>query len=494
MNPSRTLSIILTLQDQASQQLRGFESNLQKLEPTLRTIRNTSAIAFGAITAGAGVAVKAAADAEVAWTKFDVVFGDSSDDMRDFVRQVRQDIPLAQRVIAKMTAGLGDMLVPMGFARDEAAEMSKQFVQVSAGVAAFNNVDPSEVLNAIQSALAGNSMGLRRFGVEVSKTRLENIILRDGLAESAEALRNMDVMTRRNIEAQAILTAFTEDSSDAVAGLSKEKETLAFKMRDAGATMQEVREAIGNALIPAVTDAFNAVRPFLDTILEWIEENPKLVRNLVIVAGAVAGLALVGTTLLLAVLPLIAAFKTAVVVFGAFAGVLAVIMSPIGLVIVAVTALTAAGVYLWKNWEPLRNAFDVMWTAIVRIFEWARDRIMSVMDGIIDRAQRAIALAQRAAELAGGAFSSARGAISSGISSVRGIVPFAKGGIVTSPTLGMVGEAGPEAIIPLNQMGSMGGVTVNVYGDVSGRDLIETVKRGIIGELKHNVKLTNTAY
>ena len=492
MNPSRTLNIILTLQDQASKQLEGVQGRLKSMEPTLRTIRNTSAIAFGAITAGAGVAVKAAADAEVAWTKFDVVFGDSSDDMRQFVSQVRRDIPLAERQIAKMTAGLGDMLVPMGFARDEAAEMSKQFVQTAAGVAAFNNVDPSEVLNAIQSGLAGNSMALRRFGVEVSKTRLENLILRDGLAGSAEELRNMDVMTRRNIEGQALLTAFMEDSADAVAGLEKEKETLAFKMRDAAATMQEVREAIGNALIPAVTDAFNAVRPFLDTVLEWIQENPKLVRNIIIGATAMAGLALVGTTLLLTILPIIAAIKTAVVVFAALAAGLAFILSPIGLVVAAVAALAAGAIYLWNNWEPLRNAFTTLWSAIVSVFQSARDRIMGLMDSIIDRAQRAIALAQRAAELAGGAFSSARGAISSGISR---ITPFADGGIVTRPTLGMVGEAGPEAIIPLNKMGSLGsGVTVNVYGDVSGRDLIETVKRGIIGELKHNIKLTNTAY
>ena len=42
------------------------------------------------------------------------------------------------------------------------------------------------------------------------------------------------------------------------------------------------------------------------------------------------------------------------------------------------------------------------------------------------------------------------------------IFPFANGGIVTKPTLGLVGEAGHEAIIPLSKMGSMGGTTVNV--------------------------------
>ena len=47
------------------------------------------------------------------------------------------------------------------------------------------------------------------------------------------------------------------------------------------------------------------------------------------------------------------------------------------------------------------------------------------------------------------------------------ITAFAKGGIVTKPTLGLVGEAGPEAIIPLDKAGSMGH-TFNISIDVSG--------------------------
>jgi hypothetical protein len=50
-----------------------------------------------------------------------------------------------------------------------------------------------------------------------------------------------------------------------------------------------------------------------------------------------------------------------------------------------------------------------------------------------------------------------------------GFTAFANGGIVTKPTLGLVGEAGPEAIIPLSQMGNMGngGVTINVTGGLA---------------------------
>jgi hypothetical protein len=42
-----------------------------------------------------------------------------------------------------------------------------------------------------------------------------------------------------------------------------------------------------------------------------------------------------------------------------------------------------------------------------------------------------------------------------------GVIGFADGGIVTKPTLGLVGEAGPEAIIPLSKAGAMGTV-VNI--------------------------------
>lgn len=55
-----------------------------------------------------------------------------------------------------------------------------------------------------------------------------------------------------------------------------------------------------------------------------------------------------------------------------------------------------------------------------------------------------------------------------------GFMPFANGGIVTSPMLGMVGEAGPEAIIPLSELGGMGStinLTVNAGMGADGADI-----------------------
>jgi hypothetical protein len=48
------------------------------------------------------------------------------------------------------------------------------------------------------------------------------------------------------------------------------------------------------------------------------------------------------------------------------------------------------------------------------------------------------------------------------------ILVFQHGGIVTRPTLAMIGEAGPEAVIPLNKIGNTGfggGIIINLQGD-----------------------------
>jgi hypothetical protein len=51
---------------------------------------------------------------------------------------------------------------------------------------------------------------------------------------------------------------------------------------------------------------------------------------------------------------------------------------------------------------------------------------------------------------------------------IAGIPAMANGGIVTGPTLALIGEAGPEAVVPLSQMSKMGGgITVNVTGGLA---------------------------
>jgi hypothetical protein len=132
-----------------------------------------------------------------------------------------------------------------------------------------------------------------------------------------------------------------------------------------------------------------------------------------------------------------------------------VIMSanPIGLVIIAVAGLVAGFVILEKKFGVVSTAAKFLADAFEKY--------------IINPLAAALDLAGKVAD-AIGKVANVGGAIAGGVGGLIGKIPgLADGGIVTGPTLAVVGEAGPEAVIPLNRMGSMGNVTINVNAAVA---------------------------
>ena len=81
------------------------------------------------------------------------------------------------------------------------------------------------------------------------------------------------------------------------------------------------------------------------------------------------------------------------------------------------------------------------------------------------------------------------------------IIELAKGGIVNSPTLALIGEAGPEAVVPLNSQGkgmAGGNQTFNMTFNLSGvtdrtdkRKLAQDVSQMLRTELRRTVGSTS---
>ena len=76
-----------------------------------------------------------------------------------------------------------------------------------------------------------------------------------------------------------------------------------------------------------------------------------------------------------------------------------------------------------------------------------------------------------------------------------GSVPkMAEGGIVNKPTMAMIGEAGAEAVIPLDRMGSMGTkVVVNVQGSVISEGQLQSVIQDVLYNLNRTGAVTQLA-
>jgi SLT domain-containing protein len=76
-------------------------------------------------------------------------------------------------------------------------------------------------------------------------------------------------------------------------------------------------------------------------------------------------------------------------------------------------------------------------------------------------------------------------------------VALAKGGIVTSPTMALIGEAGPEAVIPLSRGGGFGGgitITVNNAGSVIAEaDLVSSIRNALLQAQNNGQVITKSA-
>jgi len=63
---------------------------------------------------------------------------------------------------------------------------------------------------------------------------------------------------------------------------------------------------------------------------------------------------------------------------------------------------------------------------------------------------------------------------------------FQEGGIISKPTLAMMGEHGPEAVIPLDRTGgAFGGYkTANIYIQMDGRTLSRVMGQPLVDEIR----------
>jgi len=117
-------------------------------------------------------------------------------------------------------------------------------------------------------------------------------------------------------------------------------------------------------------------------------------------------------------------------------------------------------------WESLRTASETAWNNISGVIASAVDAIIGTIDRILGPIQRAIDLINNFISAAQQAASTTVAGIGTSIRGTLNRIPgvnLAEGGIVRSPIRALIGEAGPEAVIPLDRMRRMGmGATINI--------------------------------
>jgi len=378
--------------DKFKSQMRDVEQSQSKL--TQGIIKNHKKIGLamagiGAAILGVGaLSIKAASDVEEMTSKFDVVFGEMSDQVKDWAEVTAKAMGRSRFAMMGMAATIQDTFLPMGFASDTAAEMATTLTELAIDVGSFNNKLDEDVIRDFQSALVGNHETVRKYGIVITEARLQQEILNQGWVENKEDITAaMQVQARMNL----ILAGTTDAQGDAI----RTADSFANRTKALNAQMTELKVLIGQGLLPIITPFIEKLTAVVTKITEWMQRNPELANTLMGIAFAVGAI-------LVPLGILITMSKTALV---------GIIALGKGFITMAAQAVTAAGALIVK--------------AVGQLWAWAS----------------AVPFAGIGIGLAGAA------AITASIFAIKAKMSgLAYGGETVTPGRVMVGERGPEIL------------------------------------------------
>jgi hypothetical protein len=443
--------------DKAIADFKKLETNGQKASFAIKKAAVPAGLAIAALGAVAFDAVKAFAEDEAAAEKLGLTLQNVTYATDAQIASVEQFITKTSMAAAvaddelrpaldKLVRGTGDVA--------QAQDLLTLALDISAGT----GKDLGAVSDALSKAYNGNFTALKK--------------LDPALASLIEEGADADEVFGR------LGATFKNQASTAA-------NTTSGKMKNLSIQMGEFKESIGAAVAPLA----DKLLPSLLKLADFVKNNTTLV---VVLGGVVGGLAIAIVAVNAATTAWAATTKAFAAIQAAFNAIL--LANPIFLIAAAIVAAIAVLVALQMKFDIFGKAIDglkagfMAWWGVVQfvfgavktgfaelanlgkaIFDGIGGAFKGVINAVISAMEKGLNFAIKGLNTILDGIDKAAGPwVNFGTIPDVKLPRLAEGGITTGPTIAMIGEKGPEAVIPLDRLGSMGmggaNITVNVNG------------------------------
>lgn len=421
--------------DKAIREFKKLETNGQRAAFAIKKAAVPAGIALAAMGAFAFDAAKAFAEDDAAAQKLATTLQNTTKATDAQVAAVEDFITQTSKAAAVADDELRPALDKLVRGTRDTAQAQK-LLNLALDISAGTGKDLGSVSDALSKAYNGNFTALKKLDPALAD-------LIKGGASADEVFAALG----KTFEGQASVAANTTQGS----------------MKNLNIQMGELKESIGAAVMPAL----QALIPYLMKFATWAQENPDLVK--------IAGAAIIGLTASIVAMNI------------------AMALNPIGAMVLAFGLVATAAAIVYVKFEQFRplllGIFGPAGIAVGAVL-YFKDQIISAFSIIYNGIRATMGFV---ANVITAPFKVAFNAVASLWNNTVGALSFktpswlpppfggkgfdvpdiptlAEGGIVTGPTLAMIGEGrGPEAVIPLSKMGSMGfggggggNITINV--------------------------------
>lgn len=359
--------------DKAEQGVQGFSSKMENLGQKLTSLGKNVSV----VSAAVGVpftlfmkdASKEAINLERALTTLDIIsgrFGVSGEE----AKKAAQDLGTELRIgVGPAAEGIQNLL-KAGLGLDEASDLMRRFTN-EALTGKSNSIDLGTAVQNLSFAYATNNSALGNLS-GISEN-FNDIIERGRaslLAQGVAANEITDDMAKYT--GMIELTNLTLGSSERFHG------TLIDKQAEMDLQLTQLKVSFGQLINPVLADLINT----LVKVINWVNGLSEDKKKLIIIIGALV--TAIGP--LLIILGVLVQGISAVITIGTAMGTLFTFLAanPIVLIIAAIAAIIAIGIWLIKNWDQVKAAAEIMVNWIKEKWEGLRSKLSEVGQRILD--------------------------------------------------------------------------------------------------------------
>ena len=348
----------------AEKDLRGFTETVSKM-----------AIAFDMSADDAGDAMAKLANV------FEIPISEI-DKLGDAINTLSNNSPAKASEIVNAMSRVGGLAKQFGLTEDATAALTSTFVALGkpAEIAASAVNSMLITFSTLDMASKSQLIGFEKLGVNIDEfTQRVKVDGKAAIYEFLEAVNELPQEDRIGVIApiigrefgddvaalagnmglldkQMALVGETADSTKIYIG-SMETEFVKMAATSANATtlfnnrIDAAVATIGEAFLPVLNDLLLQMAPVIDKITVWAQANPELIRTIALVSASALG-SVVSLKLLAD------GFTAAKTTVDGLKLAYTALASPMGLTIIALGALLAAGVLVYQNWDEIKQVIS----------------------------------------------------------------------------------------------------------------------------------------
>lgn len=195
-------------------------------------------------------------DAQEIWSKFDTVFSGIEEKTRNTFTSMADAMWRSALDLQMYGAELWDVLKPLWFLTQEAADLSTEMVQLAVDVASFNNVSDTQVIDSFRSALTGERESLKTLGIVISEADVKQEALNMWLIKQGQNLTKQQ-------KALATYSLLLKNTTDAQWDAIRTSKSFANQVKRLGWVIKDVFAEAGKDIAGDTGNALQKVSNFI---------------------------------------------------------------------------------------------------------------------------------------------------------------------------------------------------------------------------------------